>query len=90
MGFESAGWDPVHRPHETLRAAPVVNLGYVVNVIENPAERREVLRSAWSLADQVLIVSARLTMDGRFLSEASDFADGYLTVSYGRFWVMGD
>lgn len=79
-GFTGRGWDPVHRPEEILEPASVVNLGYVVNVIENPRERQEVLRKAWSLAEHVLIVSARLTMDGRFLSESSGYADGCLTV----------
>lgn len=61
MGYQGSGWDPVHRPEHDTAPAPIVNLGYVVNVIENPQERRETLRRAWSLAEQVLIVSARLT-----------------------------
>ena len=63
-----------------MQSAPVVNLGYVVNVIEKAAERQDVLRRAWCLAEQVLIVSARLTMDSHhFHGEAHDYADGYLT-----------
>ena len=84
MGFTSAGWDPVHRPDEPLQSAPVVNLGYVVNIIEKAAERQDVLRRAWCLTEQVLIVSARLAMDSRFHGEAHDYADGYLT-SRGTF-----
>lgn len=79
LGFQGMGWDPVHRPEQAVRRAPVVNLGYVVNVIENPRERQEVLRRAWTLAEQVLIVSARLTLDGRALGDAQDYADGLLT-----------
>jgi hypothetical protein len=41
----------------------VVNLGYVINVIEEAAERADVLREAWALTRKVLIVSARLTVD---------------------------
>jgi hypothetical protein len=41
----------------------VVNLGYVINVIEDPIERTEALREAWRLTRSVLIVSARLTWD---------------------------
>src|SRR3989338_1383923 len=55
LGFQAAGWDPVHRPDQERRHAPVVNIGYVVNVIENPAERQDALRRAWALAEQVLI-----------------------------------
>lgn len=39
MGYSGSGWDPVYRPDAAMQAAPVANLGYVVNVIENPAER---------------------------------------------------
>ena len=42
----------------------VVNIGYVVNVIENSRERQDALKGAWELAEQLLIVSARLTLDG--------------------------
>lgn len=84
LGFQGVGWDPVHRPDEALRRTPVVNIGYVVNVIENPRERQEALRRAWALAEQILIVSARLTLDGRSLDNAQDYADGLLT-SRGTF-----
>lgn len=79
FGVQSAGWDPVHRPDQELRCASVVNLGYVVNVIENPRERQEVLQRAWTLAEQILIVSARLTSDGRALGDVQAYADGLLT-----------
>ncbi len=89
MGVTAAGWDPVHRPDEPLRTAPVVNLGYVVNVIEKADERQDALRRAWGLAEQVLIVSARLTMDARFQGEAQGYADGCLT-SRGTFQKFFD
>ena len=52
--------DPAFFPDETRTPADVVNLGYVINVIEDPAERVVVLAAAWELARKVLIVSARL------------------------------
>ena len=56
----------------------VVNLGYVVNVIEDPAERIVVLVAAWSLARKVLIVSGRL--DWEATDAAVDFqGDGIVT-----------
>ena len=78
-GIMGAGWDPVHRPAQERHRAPVVNLGYVVNVIEDPAERREALRNAWGLTENVLIVSGRLSMDARSLCESEDYADGIVT-----------
>ena len=58
--------------------ADLVNLGYVVNVIEEPAERAEVLRRAWELAERVLVVSARLTWDARDLA-GRPLRDGMIT-----------
>src|SRR5437879_2750084 len=77
-GIAAFGWDPAHRPEGPRRPAAVVNLGYVVNVVEDPVERDAVLKSAWELTLGVLIVSARLRSESdseRF----SEFQDGYLT-----------
>ncbi|MGI0492378.1 DNA phosphorothioation-associated putative methyltransferase [Alkalinema pantanalense CENA528] len=60
IGYESAGWDPYYRPEFPLVAADIVNLGYVINVIESQAERREALIKAWDLTGQVLIVAAQV------------------------------
>ena len=38
-GIACDGWDPAHRPAAERRPADVVNLGYVINVIEDPRER---------------------------------------------------
>lgn len=84
MGFDGAGWDPVHRPEAPIETAPIVNLGYVVNVIEDVRERIQTLRRAWSLAEQVLIVSARLAAEAQRLAAADYYADGRLT-SRGTF-----
>lgn len=84
LGYAASGWDPVHRPKAPIEPARVVNLGYVVNVIEKPQERAEVLRRAWALTQDVFIVSARMTMDSQFSGATQDFADGVLT-SKGTF-----
>jgi DNA phosphorothioation-associated putative methyltransferase len=77
------GWDPTHRPDGERRAADVINLGYVVNVIEHPAERAQTLRSAWALARRLLVVSSRLVWDSRGLA-GRPFGDGLVT-STGTF-----
>lgn len=46
LGHDSFGWDPVHAPEAAKQAADVVNLGFVLNVIEDPAERVEALLDA--------------------------------------------
>jgi DNA phosphorothioation-associated putative methyltransferase len=60
LGYESTGWDPYYRPDSPLVTADVVNLGYVINVIESQAERREALIKAWELTGQMLIVAAQV------------------------------
>lgn len=62
LGCTSSGWDPYYRPDIPLAAADVVNLGYIINVIESQAERREALIKAWSLTQQVLIVAAQVLL----------------------------
>src|SRR5205085_7662674 len=45
MGIGCDGWDPAHRAEVERERAEVVNLGYVINVIEDPEERVQALRS---------------------------------------------
>jgi DNA phosphorothioation-associated putative methyltransferase len=78
-GYSTSGWDPNFQPNAELSAADVVNIGYVINVIEDPVERRQALLKAWAIARKCLIVSARTTEEQRDLSEARAFADGVLT-----------
>src|SRR5580704_233986 len=78
LGFSCVGWDPQYAPETSFQNADVVNLGYVINVIENSTERESVLKQAWSFAQKVMIVSARLTVETD-PGETLPFADGYLT-----------
>lgn len=78
LGYAAAGWDPEHRPDEKRTESDVVNLGYVVNVIEDPAERIEVLCQAYGLARKLLVVSA-LIEGSVVLSRPQAFGDGMLT-----------
>ena len=77
-GFDACGWDPVHAPAVPKRRAEVVNLGYVVNVIEDPSEREATLHAAWHLAKRVLIVAARLDWDLR-ITRVVPCRDGVVT-----------
>ena len=53
LGYTCSGWDPHYRSDTPTVSADVVNLGYVINVIESQAERREALIKAWELTQQV-------------------------------------
>jgi DNA phosphorothioation-associated putative methyltransferase len=56
----AAGWDPHYAPDQPKYPADIVNLGFVINVIENYQERLEALVGAYELTRQVLVVSAML------------------------------
>lgn len=78
LGIPCAGWDPVFRPDAERTPADVVNLGYVLNVIEDACERIEALQNAYSIARQVLIIAARLSIEARG-GNHQEYQDGYLT-----------
>jgi DNA phosphorothioation-associated putative methyltransferase len=77
-GYESKGWDPHYLPNHSLVEADVVNLGYVINVIENLGERRQALLNAWQLTRQVLIVSAQVLIDDERRGLVA-YGDGIIT-----------
>ena len=78
QGYDSSGWDPYYRPDQPLQEADIVNLGYVINVIEDVTERREALLKAWALTRQVLIVSAQVLIDDRHRG-LMIYGDGIIT-----------
>lgn len=54
------GWDPYFSSENNLQTADIVNLGFVVNVIENPDERIEALLNAYQLCQCFLSVAVML------------------------------
>ena len=60
ININASGWDPVFLPDGARQPADIVNLGFVLNVIEDSQERSETLRSAFALTRKVLIVSVML------------------------------
>ncbi|MHB1725874.1 MAG: DNA phosphorothioation-associated putative methyltransferase [Acidimicrobiales bacterium] len=77
-GISATGWDPAFAPSMPKTYADVVNIGYVVNVIEDPTERVDALKSAWSLARHVLVVAGRLTVESH-QNDFVPFSDGEIT-----------
>lgn len=59
-GIEAGGWDPHFASDAPRTASDIVNLGFVLNVIEDPTERLEALRGAWALTRKVLAVAVIL------------------------------
>lgn len=81
-GITAAGWDPYFAPVNKISSADIVNLGFVVNVIEDFDERLDALTRAWSLAERLLVVSVMLANQNEVAGQR--FRDGVLT-SRGTF-----
>jgi len=77
LGLPAAGWDPYYAPEHPLHPAPIVNLGFVINVIEDREERLTALTRAWSLAETLLVVAVMLANQNA--PRGTDFNDGVLT-----------
>jgi hypothetical protein len=78
LGHQAEGWDPVHQPDVAKRETDIVNLGYVLNVIEDPAERVEALVESYRYAKRLLVVSALITETVE-TGRATQYRDGILT-----------
>jgi DNA phosphorothioation-associated putative methyltransferase len=91
-GVRCNGWDPFHCPDGNLEPSDVVNLGYVVNVIEELEEREETLRRAWAFARCALIISARLEGESAAMHEEKRFGDGVRTTigSFQKLYSQGE
>ena len=77
-GIDISGWDPVHCPDGDLVNSDIVNLGFVLNVIEDRDERNETLKRAWEYADKILIVSVMIAGES-FLQQFTPYKDGIIT-----------
>lgn len=76
LGFDACGWDPVYylaRPSRQYRLRR-----------QRHRKRQETLRRAWGLAEQILVVSARLMPEVKVLRENTDYEDGW-RISCGTF-----
>lgn len=77
-GLSATGWDPNFRPDADIVEADVVNIGFVINVIEDVDERIEALQKAYSLSSKLLVVSAMVAGEAT-ISKFKPYKDGILT-----------
>lgn len=82
-GVRVIGWDPYYRPDAPLGEADVVNLGYVINVIEDPSERMKTIEEAFALARQCLAI-AIIPAGRTSMVDLRPYGDGFLS-SRGTF-----
>ena len=78
VGIEASGWDPHWRPDAKIAEADVVNLGFVLNVIERPEERVETARRALALARVCLCVGVMLVGKGS-VAGLRRLGDGFIS-----------
>ena len=65
-----------------------MNLGFVINVIEDPIERVKTLKTAFSLAKKLLVVTVMLDAEAKYVS-GQPFGDGFKS-STGTFQKFYD
>ena len=90
-GIDAIGWDPVHRSEGELLNSDIVNLGFVLNVIEERQERTETLKRAWNYADKLLIVSVMIAGD-RHIEQFQPYKDGIITSrnTFQKYYSQGE
>jgi DNA phosphorothioation-associated putative methyltransferase len=77
-GLDAIGWDPNFQPDNDKVSSDIVNLGFVLNVIEDQDERLEALFGAWELAETFLVVSVMLANENH-ISQFTPYKDGVIT-----------
>jgi len=77
-GLDAIGWDPNFRPDADIIESDIVNMGFVVNVIEDQDERIEAVLGAWETTKKLLVVSAMLANE-KYLAQFQPYKDGVIT-----------
>ena len=77
-GIDALGWDLNYRPDADKVISDIVNIGFVINVIEDRDERIEALLGAWELSQKLLVVSAMLGNE-TLISQFQPYKDGVIT-----------
>ena len=90
-GVDCIGWDPAHRPDVDIEASDIVNLGFVINVIEDKNERLETIRHAYSYTNKLLIVSAMLGNESVY-ERFKPYKDGVITArnTFQKYFSQGE
>ncbi len=90
-GVDVSGWDPVHHSDGKLLKSDIVNLGYVVNVIEAIDERTETLRRAYTYSNKLLIVSVMIAGES-VIRQFTPYKDGVITSrnTFQRYYTQGE
>lgn len=90
-GINVTGWDPVHKPEEEYTNHDIVNLGFVLNVIEDRQERTDTLIRAWDHADKLLVVAVMVAGES-VISQFTPYKDGIITSrnTFQKYYSQGE
>jgi DNA phosphorothioation-associated putative methyltransferase len=77
-GLDVLGWDPNFRPDSEIVNSDVVNIGFVINVIEDQDERIAAVLGAWDATNKLLVISAMLANEN-YLAQFKPYKDGVIT-----------
>lgn len=77
-GLDALGWDPNFRPDVDKVNSDIVNIGFVINVIEDKDERLDALLGSWELTQKLLVVSAMLANES-YIAQFQPYKDGVIT-----------
>ncbi|MFS1914782.1 MULTISPECIES: DNA phosphorothioation-associated putative methyltransferase [unclassified Vibrio] len=77
-GLDALGWDPNFQPDNEKSNSDIVNIGFVLNVIEDQDERLDALLGAWELTDKLLVVSVMLANEN-YIAQFKPYKDGVIT-----------
>jgi len=88
--IDASGWDPHYASIDEKRPADIVNLGFVINVIEDIDERIEAVRGAYALTDELLVISAMLA--NQEAVTGTPYGDGVLTSrnTFQKYYTQGE
>jgi len=88
-GFQAHGWDPHYANDHPRVPSDLVNLGFVINVIEDPLERVEALYQAFKLTKRALAFGVML-----YPTELTGvpYQDGVLTTrsTFQKYFTQGE
>lgn len=90
-GIDVTGWDPVHRPDEDYDNRDIVNLGFVLNVIEAQQERTDTLINAWKHSNKLLVVAVMVAGES-IISQFAPYKDGIITSrnTFQKYYSQGE
>lgn len=90
-GLNINSWDPVYNSTNNKIKSEIVNLGFVLNVIEDRKERTETLIDAWKYTKKLLIVSVMVAGES-VIRQFTPYKDGVVTSrnTFQKYYTQGE